>query len=164
MEYLHRAETPLGKILLSSDGEALTGLWFEGQKHFGAGLPAVCEEGALPLFEETERWLAAYFDGREPGAAPRRAPRGTGFQRAVWALLPTIPRGETVSYGQLAQTLAAQRGGKPFARAVGGAVGRNPISLILPCHRVVGADGSLTGYAGGIERKRFLLALEGARR
>ena len=164
MEYLHRTETPLGEILLSSDGEALTGLWFEGQKHFGAGLPAHCEEGSLPVFEETERWLAAYFGGKDPGAAPRLAPRGTAFQKAVWELLLAIPYGKTVTYGQLAAMVSEQRGSASSARAVGGAVGRNPISLIIPCHRVVGADGQLTGYAGGIEKKRFLLALEGARR
>lgn len=162
MLYLHHTESPLGGITLSSDGEALTGLWFDGQKHFGAGLPADCEEKMLPVFAEAERWLDAYFSGIEPDFTPPLAPQGTAFQKAVWGILLTIPYGQTLSYGAIAARLAEKRGMPHLsAQAVGGAVGRNPISLLIPCHRVIGADGSLTGYAGGEDRKRFLLQREG---
>ena len=157
MDYTWHYASPLGGIMLASDGQALTGLWFEGQRHFAAGLDGEHEEKALPVFDEAARWLDAYFGGREPGFTPPLRPRGTAFRRAVWEQLLTVPCGETVSYGQLAARLGLPRAA---ARAVGGAVGRNPVSLIIPCHRVVGADGSLTGYAGGLERKRRLLALE----
>ena len=157
MDYVWHYASPLGGIMLASDGQALTGLWFEGQKYFAAGLDGEHEEKALPVFDETARWLDAYFGGREPGFTPPLRPRGTAFQRAVWEQLLTVPCGGTLSYGQLAARLGLPRAA---ARAVGGAVGRNPVSLIIPCHRVVGADGSLTGYAGGLERKRRLLALE----
>lgn len=165
MTYLHHTASPLGGITLSCDGEALTGLWFDGQKHFGAGLPADCEEKILPVFAETERWLEVYFAGKDPDFTPPLAPAGTAFQKAVWDILLTIPYGETISYGEIAARLAETRGlARVSARAVGGAVGRNPISLLIPCHRVVGADGSLTGYAGGLEKKRFLLRLEAGAR
>lgn len=158
--FLHRLDSPLGPILLASGGDALTGLWFEGQKHFPGKL-AAAGQAALPVFRETERWLEVYFSGREPDFMPALAPAGTAFQLAVWTLLRAVPYGETRSYGRLAAELAEARGlSRVSARAVGGAVGRNPISLLIPCHRVVGADGSLTGYAGGLERKRFLLDLE----
>ena len=114
------------------------------------------------MFDETERWLALYFSGVEPDFTPPLRLRGTPFRQRVWEQLRAIPYGETVSYAQLAQRLAEGGGGKPSARAVGGAVGHNPISLIVPCHRVVGADGSLRGYAGGLKRKEKLLALERA--
>ena len=161
MHYLRRYDSPLGGITLASDGEALTGLWFEGQRHFAASLDPAHEEKALPVFEQTERWLALYFSGREPGFTPPLRPRGTGFRRAVWELLVQIPYGRTASYSQLAAALETCTGKRVSARAVGGAVGRNPISLVIPCHRVLGADGALTGYAGGLERKRLLLELEG---
>ncbi len=165
MTYLHHTDSPLGGITLAGDGEALTGLWFDGQKHFGAGLPADCEERMLPVFTEAERWLQAYFAGENPDFTPPLAPQGTAFQKAVWDILLTIPYGETASYGAIAARLAKTRGLPHFsAQAVGGAVGRNPISLLIPCHRVVGADGSLTGYAGGLEKKRFLLRLEAGAR
>lgn len=163
MEYTKHLASPLGEILLSSDGEGLTGLWFVGQKYFAAGLPARSEERELPVFERAEAWLETYFGGEIPPAAPRLSPRGTPFQREVWALLRSIPYGQTRSYGELAAELARRRGRERFsAQAVGGAVGHNPISLIIPCHRVLGADGRLTGYAGGLERKEWLLRLEGA--
>ena len=155
MQYIHHYASPLGPITAASDGEALTGLWFDGQKYFAAGL-GEHEERELPIFSEVDRWLDAYFSGRDPGFTPQLRPRGTAFRRAVWDLLLTIPFGGTVTYGQLAARLP----GGTSARAVGGAVGHNPISLIVPCHRVVGADGSLTGYAGGVERKRRLLEME----
>lgn len=153
--------SPLGELLLASDGEALTGLWFAGQRFFAAGLSPVRETRALPVFDEAAAWLDAYFSGREPGPTPALRPRGTDFQRAVWETLTAIPYGETRTYGQLARELAAARGLPSMsAQAVGGAVGRNPIAILIPCHRVVGADGALTGYAAGLERKRALLALE----
>ena len=165
MEYFRRYASPLGGVTLASDGQALCGLRFDGQAHsFPAPAPgAEREEKDLPVFEETGRWLDVYFSGREPGFTPPLAPGGTPFQRAVWELLLTVPYGQTVAYGALAARLAAQLGlARMSAQAVGGAAGRNPISLIIPCHRVVGSDGSLRGYAGGLWRKRALLALEGA--
>ena len=163
MDYIHRCASPLGGITLASDGEALTGLWFDGQKHFAETLSRECEEKALPVFAAAERWLDMYFGGRAPDFTPPLRLRGTDFRRLVWELLLAIPYGQTVSYGEIAAE-AARRTGAPrmSARAVGGAVGHNPIALIVPCHRVVGADGSLTGYAGGVDRKARLLALEGA--
>ena len=157
MTYVHRCATPLGGVTLASDGEALTGLWFDGQKYFGSTLGAQYEERSLPVFAEAERWLEIYFNGRDPGFIPPLSLRGTPFRRAVWELLLTIPYGHTITYGALAAALGAQNGS---ARAVGGAVGRNPVSLIVPCHRVIGAGGALTGYAGGVERKARLLSLE----
>ena len=178
MDYIKHVETPLGKVLISSDGKALTGLWFEGQKHFGSTLSDECVEMNVGVFDLAERWLDVYFSGDVPDFTPPVAPAGTDFQKDVWALLLTIPYGETVTYGDIAAALAEQRAmggdsaqavgrvsaravGRVSARAVGGAVGRNPISLIIQCHRVVGARGDLTGYAGGLDRKKKLLALEG---
>lgn len=164
MDYVWHYDSPLGGITLASDGKALTGLWFDGQKHFAATLGGAPEEKPLPVFEQTVRWLDAYFAGRVPDFTPPLHLIGTPFQKAVWELLLTIPYGETRSYGELAACLAETRGmSRVSARAVGAAVGRNPISLVIPCHRVLGADGRLTGYAGGLERKRALLTLEGAR-
>ena len=162
MTCTRRLDTPLGGVLLAGGGEALTGLWFEGQRYFARTLDADRGNRELPVLDRAERWLAAYFRGEDPGAAPPLDPRGTDFQRAVWALLREIPRGQTATYGQIAARLAERTGGPVSARAVGGAVARNPVSIFIPCHRVVGADGSLTGYAGGIERKKRLLRLEGA--
>ncbi len=163
MEYLKFVSSPLGRILLSSDGEALTGLWFEGQKYYGAKLPALREERQVPVFEQAEAWLAEYFAGSAPDFTPPLSPRGTPFQKEVWELLLAVPFGRTVTYGDIAAVLARRRGLPRFsAQAVGSAVGHNPVSLIIPCHRVVGADGSLTGYAGGLEKKERLLAMEGS--
>lgn len=162
MEYRFHLESPLGGITLASDGEALTGLWFDGQKFFAEGLARGAVLRPLPVFAETARWLQLYFQGREPDFTPPLRLIGTPFQLAVWELLRQIPYGSTVSYGHLARRIAERRGLPRFsAQAVGGAVGRNPISLIVPCHRVLGADGSLTGYAGGLEKKAALLRLEG---
>lgn len=157
MEYTHQYPSPLGVITLASDGEALVGLWFEGQRHFGKGLTGEKAERPLPVFDQADRWLDVYFSGEKPDFMPPLRPRGTAFQEAVWRRLLDIPYGHTVTYGEIAASLGLPLGA---ARAVGGAVGRNPISLMIPCHRVVGADGSLTGYAGGIERKKHLLKLE----
>lgn len=156
MTYQTTLPSPAGPLLLASDGTALTGLWLEGQRYFAAGLdPAAQKAAALPVFRETERWLGDYFAGRRPPALPPLAPEGTVFQQSVWRRLLEIPYGRTCTYG----ALAAELGSSP--RAVGSAVGHNPISILIPCHRVLGADGSLTGYAGGVEKKRFLLKLEG---
>ena len=155
-------ESPLGQIALAAKGEALTGLWFVGQKRDRAGLGKdAAEDPTRPIFEQTRAWLDAYFAGRDPGSIPPVAPEGSAFRTAVWRLLAEIPYGEVTTYGDLARRVGEERGAKPSARAVGGALGRNPVSIILPCHRVVGADGSLTGYAGGIDRKAALLRLEG---
>ena len=159
MEYVWRAASPLGNIILASDGDALTGLWFEGQAHFAETLDPEHAERAFPIFDSTLEWLAAYFSGSDPGRIPSLAPKGTPFRQAVWKTLLTIPYGHVVTYGTVAAFLSAQ-GIRTSARAVGGAVGHNPISIFIPCHRVVGANGSLTGYAGGLERKRVLLLLE----
>lgn len=156
MTYLTTLPSPLGPLLLASDGTALTGLWLENQKYFAAGLdPETQEAPALPVFRETALWLAGYFAGKRPPALPPLAPAGTAFRQSVWSRLLEIPYGQTCTYG----ALAAELGSSP--RAVGSAVGRNPISILIPCHRLLGADGSLTGYAGGVEKKRFLLKLEG---
>ncbi len=149
--------SPLGVLTLAADGEALAGLWLEGQKYFGAGLEMA--PGVAPAFAPAFDWLDRYFAGKRPSPDELTlVPRGTAFQRAVWARLREIPYGEWTTYGELARDLP---GGASSPRAVGGAVGHNPISIIIPCHRVLGADGGLTGYAGGVERKRWLLAHEG---
>jgi len=163
MQYTAHYDSPLGGITLASDGEALTGLWFDGQKYFAAGLDADREQAALPVFGQTARWLDIYFGGGEPDFTPALHLSGTPFQLAVWDMLLTVPYGRTVTYGGLASALAAKKGVlRTSAQAVGGAVARNPISVIVPCHRVVGANGSLTGYAGGLDKKLSLLTLEKA--
>ena len=163
MEYTAHCDSPLGGITLSSDGEALLGLRFDGQRHFAGTLAPVHKEKSLPVFEQTRRWLEVYFGGRDPGFAPPLRMNGTAFRRAVWEILLKIPFGRTMTYGEIAAELVRGKGlARMSAQAVGGAVGHNPIALIVPCHRVIGADGSLTGYGGGLERKRRLLALEGA--
>ncbi len=149
---------------MASDGEALVGLWFDGQKYYAEGLLPQYEERAdLPIFEETRRWLDLYFRGEDPGFIPKMVMRTTPFRKSVWEILLTIPYGHTMTYGQIARMLAKEKGRKMFpAQAIGGAVGHNSISLIIPCHRVIGANGSLTGYAGGIDKKAQLLHMEGA--
>ena len=156
MDVITHIPSPLGTITLASDGSSLIGLWFEGQKHACCRLSPTPVEAELPIFAETRRWLDCYFAGGVPDFTPPLAPRGTAFQQRVWALLRQIPYGATVSYGDLAARLGCHS-----ARAVGQAVGRNPISLLIPCHRVLGAGGRLTGYAGGLWRKEALLRLEG---
>ncbi|PTL34254.1 6-O-methylguanine DNA methyltransferase [Prevotella sp. oral taxon 376] len=162
MDYISRYQSPLGGITLSSDGRFLTGLWFDGQKYFGSTLGADYAERDLPVFRQAAEWLDRYFEGRQPHLRPPLRLRGTEFQREVWNLLLAIPRGQTATYAAIARRVADGHGlPRMSAQAVGGAVGRNPLSLIVPCHRVVGSDGSLTGYAGGLDRKRALLELEG---
>jgi methylated-DNA-[protein]-cysteine S-methyltransferase len=156
-------QTPLGEMIALAEQASLCGLWFAGQKYAPEGSGEWREDPDHPLFFTLRDQLAAYFNGQLRAFDLPLAPRGTAFQMAVWALLRSIPAGATTSYGALARQLAGQREGRiPSAQAVGGAVGHNPISIIIPCHRVVGADGSLTGYAGGLDRKAALLALENA--
>lgn len=161
MRYTTTYASPLGEILLAGEGDALTGLWFQGQKRFCRTLNKDHAPGDTPAFEAARRWLDAYFSGKDPGPTPPLAPEGTPFQKEVWSLLTTIPYGATTTYGAIARRLS-ETGRKTSPRAVGGAVGRNPISILIPCHRVVGSDGTLTGYAGGLDRKTALLTMEGA--
>ena len=155
--------SPLGNILLAADETGLTGLWFEGQKYFAQGLPEERREAETPALTQTKDWLDIYFSGKDPGFLPPLRYDSTPFRKAVCDIMLTIPYGRTMTYGQIARELARQQGReKVSAQAVGGAVGHNPISLLIPCHRVVGTGGSLTGYAGGIDRKMQLLRLEGA--
>lgn len=154
--------SPLGPMLLTSDGTALTGLWFRGQKYAPACPEPDRRDRDLPVFAQTRRWLDLYFSSQAPGFTPPLRLEGTAFQRQVWSLLTAIPYGSTRTYGDLAGALAQARGlPRMSAQAVGGAVGRNPVAIIVPCHRVVGSSGSLTGYAGGLDKKRALLRLEG---
>lgn len=161
--------SPLGGITLASDEEGLTGLWFDGQKYFGSGIlkddpmPEKAETKKPPVLEQTVKWLDLYFSGQKPDFIPPLHLIGSEFRLAVWKILLEIPYGQTTTYKELAGRIAEQRGIKSMsAQAVGGAVGHNPISIIVPCHRVLGTDGSLTGYAGGIDKKISLLTLEKA--
>ena len=159
MDYTTHYMSPIGGITLASDGKALVGLWFDGQKYSAAGLAPVHEERQdLEIFAETRRWLDMYFSGKNPDFLPNIALRGNEFRKAVWRKLLEIPYGQTTTYGALARSMCCKS-----AQAVGGAVGHNPLSLIVPCHRVVGTGGKLTGYAGGIDKKEWLLHMEGAR-
>ncbi|SFE26494.1 methylated-DNA--[protein]-cysteine S-methyltransferase [Succiniclasticum ruminis] len=161
MEYIHHYDSPLGGITMASDGCALTGLWFDGQKYFGNGLGKDVRKENLPVFDQTVQWLDIYFSGRAPGFTPPLNMKTTPFRKEVWEILLTIPFGRTMTYGEIADRIARQNGlSRMSAQAVGGAVGHNVISLIIPCHRIVGTNGSLTGYAGGIDKKAKLLALE----
>lgn len=158
MLFLTHYASPLGPILLAADETGLTGLWFEAQKYFPSFLGVDYQEKETPVLTETVRWLDVYFSRKDPGFLPPLHPQGSPFRQTVWDILLTIPRGQTMTYGEIARRLGVRS-----AQAVGGAVGHNPISILIPCHRVVGSDGSLTGYAGGVERKARLLQLEGAR-
>ena len=161
MLYSSRYTSPLGEILLASDGQSVTGLWFEGQKYFSPSLLAQAKKEPLPVLDAARQWLDMYFDGRQPDFMPPLSVEGSPFRQAVWRILQTIPYGRTMTYGEIGRQIAGVDDGKMSAQAVGGAVGRNPISIMIPCHRVVGANGSLTGYAGGLARKQALLKLEG---
>ena len=161
MQYTTHYESPLGGILLAADEEGLTGLWFDGEKYYAKNLAPDHREGRCPVFEEVNRWLDIYFTGREPDFMPPIHMIGSAFQISVWRILRKIPYGKTTTYGAIANEIAALRGlTRMSAQAVGGAVGHNEISIIIPCHRVVGGNGSLTGYAGGIDKKAALLKLE----
>lgn len=158
MAYITRYPSPVGELLLTSDGTSLTGLWMDA-----ADPEDGIRQDGLGVFSQTRDWLDAYFRGEnpDPGAIPL-APAGTDFQRQVWQLLLAIPMGQTRTYGSIAREIAGRLGKeKMSAQAVGGAVGRNPIGIIIPCHRVVGAQGQLTGYAGGLDKKAWLLRHEG---
>ena len=162
MQYISYYSSPLGGVLLAADGAGLTGLWFEGQKYFARCLDKEHVEEEVPLFETAKRWLDVYFSGEEPDFSVPVHFTGTAFQNDVWEILCAIPYGQVTTYGEIAKRLAAGRGlNRISAQAVGGAVGRNGISIIVPCHRVVSSNGSLTGYAGGLARRRRLLNLEG---
>lgn len=168
MQYLTTYSSPLGEISLACDTHGLTGLWFKDQKYFRASLSPehiyIEKTDLLPsALAESIRWLDIYFSGKEPDFTPALHLTGTPFRMDIWTLLLDIPYGKTITYGEIASQLAKQRGIKSMsAQAVGGAVGHNPISIIVPCHRVIGSDGSLTGYAGGTDRKTYLLSLEKA--
>lgn len=159
-EYRSRYDSPLGVVTLESDGEALTGLWFDDpQSRSGMTHPPGME---LPVFETAKRWLDLYFSGKRPDFTPPLKLSGTPFRKTVWEILLTIPYGKTMTYGEIAAIIAGRRKmPRMSAQAVGGAVGHNPVSLIVPCHRVIGAANALVGYGGGLDRKIRLLALEG---
>ena len=158
MEYKNLYQSPLGPIELTCDECGLTGIWLNGQKEREQTLT----EAERPVFAETRRWLDLYFQGDTPDFMPPLHPKGTPFQQAVWAILQTIPYGQTMSYGEIAARIAAERGiEKMSAQAVGQAVGSNPLSILVPCHRVVGKNGNLTGYSGGMDYKIYFLKLEG---
>lgn len=162
MQYTAAYQSSVGDVLLAADETGLTGLWFEGEKFYALSLDPEHEERETPIFAITRRWLDIYFSGHEPDFMPPVHMIGFEFRRCVWELLLQIPYGTTVTYGDLARQVARRRGLRRMsAQAVGGAVGHNEISIIVPCHRVVGTNGSLTGYAGGVDKKRRLLELEG---
>lgn len=162
MDYTHHYTSPLGGITIASDGEALIGLWFDGQKFFANTLQEMHKEKSLPIFTEADHWLDVYFSHKIPDFTPKLHLRATPYRKSVWKILMSIPYGQTTTYGQIADQLAQQAGIlRMSAQAVGNAVGHNAISIIIPCHRVVGKNGSLTGYAAGVDKKAKLLKLEG---
>ena len=164
MYYKTTYSSPIGSLTLACHGDHLVGLWLEGQAYFGASVPdPLTTADEIPVFHATKNWLDRYFSGLRPAASELPLqPAGSDFRQAVWSLLMRIPYGEVVTYGDIAREMVARMGWKSLSgQAVGGAVGHNPISIIIPCHRVVGSNGSLTGYAGGIETKRWLLEREG---
>lgn len=165
MYYSANVPAPVGMITMASDGENLVGLWIEGQKYHGGTMPEeLIPNEELPIFKTVKGWLDRYFAGQKPAVSELPlAPMGGEFRQGVWDILCKIPYGSTVTYGDIAREMAVRMGKASMSsQAVGGAVGHNPISIIIPCHRVVGAAGSLTGYAGGIDIKVRLLELEGA--
>ena len=156
MDYISHYNSPLGRITMGSDGEALIGLWFDEQKHFGANLEKEQrQQDDLPIFDLTRQWLDIYFSGKAPQFTPPLLMRASDFRKQVWKQLLNIPFGQTTTYGEIAKRL-----GGNSAIAVGGAIGHNAIPLIIPCHRVIASDGDLRGYAGGLDRKRWLLEME----
>ena len=162
MEYIHDIKSPVGILTAASDGENVSGLWIEGQKYFAKTLGKNVLKQNLPIFEAVQKWLEIYFSGKEPDFMPPLMPQGTPFQKSIWSLLEKIPYRQTASYGEIAKQYEAENKGRhTSARAIGGAVGHNPISILIPCHRVIGKSGGLTGYAGGITIKHRLLQMEG---
>ena len=166
MYYKTKYLSPVGLITLACDGNNLVGLWFEGQKYYGGTIyNAMTEKNDFPIFDDTKKWLDSYFNGDNPAISELSlAPIGGPFRQDVWNILCEIPYGKVTTYGDIANKVAAKMNRVSMSsQAVGGAVGHNPISIIIPCHRVVGANGSLTGYAGGVVTKAKLLELEGAK-
>ena len=164
MYYATTYQSPVGLLTLACDGANLVGLWIAGQKYFGKSIPEDMKENdKSPVFAAAKKWLGRYFDGKKPDIAELPlAPIGGDFRQDVWNILRAIPYGEVITYGDIAKKIAKKKGQESMSsQAVGGAVGHNPISIIIPCHRVVGSNGSLTGYAGGVDVKKKLLALEG---
>lgn len=163
MFYVSRYDSYLGEITLASNGKELTGLWFDGQKGFAGNLPEEYEEKELPIFGQTKKWLDIYFSGKAPDFTPPVAMDGISpFRKRVWEIMLDIPYGQTRTYGQIAKQIESETGKRVSAQAVGGAVGHNRISIVIPCHRVIGSDGNLTGYSGGVVKKTALLIAEGA--
>lgn len=161
MNYRWNYYSPLGTITMASSETALTGVWFEGQKYFGSTLEKQSKEVEVPILIKTKEWLDQYFKGECPNWRPKLEWSASSFQEEVWSILLKIPYGMTRTYGEIAKEIAKKRGVKSISpQAVGAAVGHNPISIIVPCHRVVGKNGNLTGYAGGLDKKIALLSIE----
>lgn len=161
MDYIHHYQSPLGGMTMASDGTSLIGLWFDGQKYFADTIGKNTPQKDLPIFKQTDKWLDIYFSGKSPEFTPPLTMHTTPFRKCVWEIMLTIPFGRTMTYGEIADKIAKQKGiEKMSAQAIGGAVGHNSISLIIPCHRVVGSNGNLTGYAGGLDKKIKLLEIE----
>lgn len=163
-DYVTYYQSPIGEMMIASDGKYITGLWIQNQKYYASALEKEYCEEEVPVLKQAKEWLSSYFLGEEPVMDLPIAAKGSEFQQAVWNILCEIPYGQVMTYKEIAEKIAVQKGLHTMsAQAVGGAVGHNPISVLIPCHRVIGTDGSLTGYAGGIEKKRKLLELEGVR-
>ena len=162
MDHITHYCSPLGRMTLVSNGKELTGLWFEGQRNSSIAQDSIAhDKDDLPVFQETIRWLDTYFGGEIPDFTPPIRMHGTVFRQMVWEILLTIPYGQTTTYGEIARRVAHEKKVPVMsAQAVGGAVGHNDIALIIPCHRVVGKNGSLTGYAAGLDKKAYLLKME----
>lgn len=161
MQYIYDYQSPIGHMILESDGKSLVGLWLDSGRFSEKMISKEAMEQDLPVFEQTRHWLDIYFKGEIPDFTPPLCTKGSDFRERVWKILREIPYGQTITYGEIARKIAKQQGKNQMsAQAVGGAVGHNPISIIIPCHRVVGSNGSLTGYGGGIDKKVALLSLE----
>ena len=161
MDYTYHYSSPIGGITMASNGESLTGLWFDGQKYFASTLSQRHVEKQLPIFDRTCEWLDLYFSGKSPDFIPPVFMYVSNFRRDVYEILMTIPFGETMTYKEVADLIAKKhRIISMSAQAVGGAIAHNPISLVIPCHRVIGTNGKLTGYAGGLDKKEWLLNME----
>ena len=159
--YITKINSPVGMLTVASDGKNITGLWIEGQKYFPSNIENYVSKQNLPVFQEVKKWLDCYFKGNVPNFKLPIITNGSDFRQLVWHQLQKIPYGKTISYGEIAEIVEKETGKRQSARAVGGAVGHNPISIIIPCHRVIGSTGKLTGYAGGLDVKIKLLQIEG---